>query len=125
MRATFATVLMGSALVAIGALNTTANGIDHRNALDELSLDELLALRENILEAKHNLTYVIEESDGEDSDDEGDDEEDDIMGDLEEDEGDNEFGIDDYDDEELDDEYADEFDYDDEFDADNGADTMT
>ena len=42
--------------------------------LDDLSLEELLELRESILEQKKNLTYYIEESDDDDDDD--DDEED-------------------------------------------------
>ena len=40
--------------------------------LDDLSLEELLELRESILEQKKNLTYYIEESD--DDDDEEDEE---------------------------------------------------
>ena len=51
-----------------------------QNGLDDLSLEELLELRENILEAKQNpnLTYYIEESDDEiDEDDEDDDDDDD------------------------------------------------
>ena len=38
-----------------------------------MSLEELLGLRESILEAKLNLTYYIEESDDDDDDDNGDD----------------------------------------------------
>ena len=34
--------------------------------LDDLSLEELLELRESILEQKKNLTYYIEESDDDD-----------------------------------------------------------
>ena len=57
----------------------------HQNDLDELSLEELLELRESILEVKQNLTYYIEESDdedddftnGEESDNDDDDEDDD------------------------------------------------
>ena len=37
--------------------------------LDDLSLEELLELRESILEQKKNLTYYIEESDDDDDDD--------------------------------------------------------
>ena len=40
--------------------------------LDDLSLEELLGLRESILEAKLNLTYYIEESDDDDDDDDDD-----------------------------------------------------
>ena len=36
--------------------------------LDDLSLEELLELRESILEQKKNLTYYIEESDDDESD---------------------------------------------------------
>ena len=52
-----------------------------QSELDDLSLEELLALRESILEAKLNLTYYIEESDDVDDEDQdeeaGDDQEDD------------------------------------------------
>ena len=41
--------------------------------LDDLSLEELLELRESILEQKKNLTYYIEESDDEDEDEDIDD----------------------------------------------------
>jgi len=37
-----------------------------------MSLEELLALRETLLDAKLNLTYYIEESDDSDSDEDGD-----------------------------------------------------
>ena len=50
MRATFATLLVSSAVVAHGVSGATPNGIE-RNALEELSLNELLDLRESILEA--------------------------------------------------------------------------
>ena len=99
MRAKFAAVLAGSALEATLVSGATANGIE-RNALEELSLDELLALRESILEAKHNLTYVIEESDG-DEDYDSDEFEDGIAGEF-----------DDYDDEDYDDEDAEDEDED-------------
>jgi hypothetical protein len=42
--------------------------------LDDLSLEELLGLRESILEAKLNLTYYIEESDDDDDYDDEDNE---------------------------------------------------
>lgn len=41
---------------------------DHTNDIDNLSLEELMQLRESILEAKQNLTYYIEESDDDDDD---------------------------------------------------------
>ena len=49
----------------------TSNLNSYRNELDEMSLEELLELRETLLDAKHNLTYYIEENDDE-SDDIGD-----------------------------------------------------
>ena len=59
-----------------------------QNGLDDLSLEELLELRENILEAKQNpnLTYYIEESDDpEDQDKEDDDNDNDYDEEEEED----------------------------------------
>ena len=47
------------------------------NNLGDLSLEELLQLRESILEAKLNLTYYIEESDDDEDDDDDDNQMDD------------------------------------------------
>ena len=49
------------------------NTNSHMSDLDDLSLEELLGLRESILEAKLNLTYYIEESDDDDDDEDDDD----------------------------------------------------
>lgn len=61
------------AVVATQAASAAASQIPTKQELDELSLEELLDLRESILEAKQNLTYYIEESD--DNDEDGDDDE--------------------------------------------------
>ena len=58
------------ATIAVIAVQQVARaGSVKENGLGDLSLEELLQLRENILEAKQNLTYYIEESDDEDEDD--------------------------------------------------------
>ena len=46
---------------------------ENNESLGDLSLEELLELRESILEAKQNLTYYIEESDDEEQDEDDDD----------------------------------------------------
>ena len=70
--ATLAVVAVRAAASAqIPAAAGTSNLNSYRNELDEMSLEELLELRETLLDAKHNLTYYIEENDSE-SDDIGD-----------------------------------------------------
>ena len=72
--------LAALAIVAMqGAKSGSQKG--HQNDLDELTLQELLELRESILEVKQNLTYYIEESDDDEDSDEsnGEDTEDDVQ----------------------------------------------
>jgi len=60
--------------VAAAGAQTNSKASLMQSDLDDLSLEELLGLRESILEAKLNLTYYIEESDDDDDDDDnGDD----------------------------------------------------
>ena len=73
-RLTVATLAVVAARAAASAqipAAGTSNLNLYRNELDEMSLEELLELRETLLDAKHNLTYYIEENDSE-SDDIGD-----------------------------------------------------
>ena len=58
---------LASSAAASAQTNSKASHL--QNDLDDLSLEELLGLRESILEAKQNLTYYIEESDDDDDDD--------------------------------------------------------
>ena len=56
------------AVIAAQQALTQATPKSHSNDVDNLSLEELLELRESILEAKQNLTYYIEESDDDEDD---------------------------------------------------------
>ena len=61
------------AVIAVQQVELAGAGATAKeNNLGDLSLEELLQLRESILEAKQNLTYYIEESDDDEDDDDDD-----------------------------------------------------
>lgn len=55
-RVKFATFTLIAVQSAASGTTASVSYAAKQNALDELSLDELLELRESILEAKHNLS---------------------------------------------------------------------
>lgn len=54
---------------AAWAASTTPQAVPNRDELEDLSLEELLDLRESILEAKMNMSYAIWEGDPDAEDD--------------------------------------------------------